>query len=187
MKRNIRTTSGIASLNTWRSIARPPRLTSARSARCTRAASTGSMRWSPRMMRTLAAAAPAPQKHRSTPQQHDRPPPSTTEALRIKQYHIRSAVSDAVLTLSSNSSPCERRSTGGAGGATQRRSARRRSSNRSWTRSSWSAPRITPRIPQLQRPSVVVLRRFCSVYPRFLKKNKSGRFLRSFSWRFFQN
>ena len=46
------------------------------------------------------------------------------------------------------------------------RSTRRRSSNRSWTRSSPSAPRIF----WLQRASFVVLRFFCSVSPRFLKK-----------------
>ena len=58
-------------------------------------------------------------------------------------------------TFSSNFFPCERRSTGGTGGTTtpvarvRSRSTRWRSSNRSWTRSSWSAPRIL----QFQRAS----------------------------------
>ena len=88
--------------------------------------------------------------------------------------------------LSSNSSPCERRIIGGAGGATtpvvrvRSRSTRprRRSSTRSWTRSSWSAPRIL----QLQRESVVALR-FFAPFPAFSQKEQLGPFF-TFSWRF---
>ena len=100
---------------------------------------------------------------------------------------IRATASDASLTLSSNSSPCERRRNGGAGGATtpvargvRSRSTgpRRRSSNRSWTRSSWSAPCIL----QLQGASVVALR-FLLRFPAFSQKEQNGPFF-TFSWRF---
>ena len=98
---------------------------------------------------------------------------------------IRAAASDAILTLSSDSSPCERRGIGGAGGATtpvarvrSRSTSHGGSSNRSWTRGSWSAPRIF----QLQRVSAVPLR-FLLRFLAFSQKEQTGPFL-TFSWRF---
>ena len=119
----------------------------------------------------------SPQKHRSTPQQHDRPPLSTA-ALRMNKY-VPPPRTQAPPSLQN-----PLRARGGATAALvaqQRRSlvvcvcdrrgqARRRSSsnsNRSWTRSSWSAPCIL----QLQGASLVALR-FLLRFPAFSQNSK---------------
>ena len=96
-------------------------------------------------------------------------------------------------TASNSSPPCERRRNGGAGGGATTpvarggvrfRSAgpRRRSSNRSSTRSSWSAPCIL----QLQQGAGAMSWRsvFCSVFPRFLIKRTKHVTKRTVLWVF---
>ena len=101
---------------------------------------------------------------------------------------IRAAVSGAILTLSLKSSPCERRSIGGAGGATTP-VARVRSRSTSHGGSSNQQKELdSGLVVGSSHPSASA--RKCRGAPFFapcsrvfLKKNKPGRFL-TFSWRF---